>query len=89
VRHPCFDFTTEGGKRIFNTNESKHSRGSGARRLLCDPQTTTIHRGAKLRTSHKFGAPLVSQTSLRGGNTFTMPQNQNLKPNEQSRCNLT
>src|SRR6185436_833411 len=26
VRHPCFDFATEGGKRIFNTNELKHLR---------------------------------------------------------------
>jgi hypothetical protein len=30
VRHPCFDFTTEGGKRIFNTNESKHPTRRGA-----------------------------------------------------------
>ncbi len=29
VRHPCFDSTTEGGKRIFNTNESKHPTRRG------------------------------------------------------------
>src|SRR4030095_2618680 len=54
VRHPCFDFATEGGKRIFNINESKHPtrRGTGARRLLCESQAIAIHRGATLRTAH-------------------------------------
>ena len=71
VRHPCFDFTTEGGKRIFNTNESKHpitTRYTGTRRLLCEPQTTAIHRAATLRTAHKechYGLPITAPYTLR------------------------
>src|ERR1700730_11495316 len=41
VRHPCFDFTTEGGKRIFNTNESKDPTRRGHR------STSLTSRGAK------------------------------------------
>jgi hypothetical protein len=46
VRHPCFDFATEGGKRIFNTNEPKHPTTTqhGAHRLLCGQSATAIHR---------------------------------------------
>src|SRR5262249_12121134 len=70
VRHPCFDFATEGGKRIFNTNEKrppKSTRDTAVRPLLCERQTTAIHRDATLRTSHNGRAPTRVRTSLRRG----------------------
>ena len=84
VRHPCFDFTTEGGKRIFNINESKHPtrRGTGARRLLCESQAIAIHRGATLRPAHNRWAPTRVPTSLRRGNTVFKPKTKTRKRKE-------
>src|SRR5262249_53832621 len=46
VRHPCFDSTTQGGKRILNTNEQKHRTTTrhGAHRLLYGQSATAIYR---------------------------------------------
>ena len=77
VRHPCFDFTTEGGKRIFNTNEKQTpntTRDNGARRLLCKPQATAIHRAATSRTAHKVERPPVSERRYEGGNLHLTDQ---------------
>jgi hypothetical protein len=70
VRHPCFDSTTEGGKRIFNTNEKQTpntTRDTGARRLLCERRATAIHRAATLRTSHNSGDPACLDVATEGG----------------------
>jgi hypothetical protein len=94
VRHPCFDSTTEGGKRIFNTNEKQTpntTRDTGARRLLCAPQATAIHRVATSRTAHKVGRPPVSQRRYEGGKTpvFKTKDQQHAHRKEHRPCNDT
>ena len=39
---------------------------TAARCLLCESEATAIRRAATLRTSHKFGHPLVSQRPYQG-----------------------
>src|SRR5713226_4117887 len=87
VRHPCFDSTTEGGKRIFNTNEKQTpntTRDTGARRLLCAPQATAIHRAATSRTAHKVERPPVSERRYEGGNLHLPDQNHAQRKERQS-----
>jgi hypothetical protein len=83
VRHPCLVATTEGGKRIFKTNERKPRttkleplewQDTAPRRLLCELRSEAIHRAPTLRTLHNVRAPTRVPTSLRGGNTVLSPR---------------
>ncbi len=76
MRHPCFDFATEGGKRIFNTNESKTPNRRETRRQVAYFANSEHPQFIELRpltTAHKFGAPSRVPTSLRGGTLFSRP----------------
>jgi len=81
VRHPCLVATTEGGKRIFKTNERKPRttkleplewQDTAPRRLLCELQSEAIHRAPTLRTLHNGRAPTRVRTSLRRGKTLVL-----------------
>src|SRR4030081_3028459 len=79
VRHPCFVATTEGGKRIFKTNERKPRttkleplewQDTAPRRLLCELRSEAIHRAPTLRTLHNVRAPSRSQRLYEGDTCF-------------------
>ena len=72
VRHPCFDFATE-GENTFSTPmkaNTQHDEGRRSTSLTLRTQATAIHRAATLRTAHNVRAPTRVPTSLRGGNTL-------------------
>src|SRR5436190_9999559 len=71
VRHPCFDFTTEGGKRIFNTNESKHPIRRGTPEQVAyfaNRQQSRFIESPHCELPITVGRSVVFLQSLRGGN---------------------
>ena len=101
VRHPCLVATTEGGKRIFKTNERKPRttkleplewQDTAPRRLLCELRSEAIHRAPTLRTLHNVRAPTRVPTSLRKGKTHVLdprPKPRNAKRSTQWRDTVT
>src|SRR5258705_7532531 len=79
VRHPCFDFATE-GENTFSTPmkaNTQHDEGRRSTSLTLRTQATAIHRAATLRTAHNVRAPTRVPTSLRGGNSVLRPKTNN------------
>ena len=99
VRHPCLVATTEGGKRIFKTNERKPRttkleplewQDTAPRRLLCELRSEAIHRAPTLRTLHNFRAPTrLPNVPTRGKHCFKAPDQKHAQRKEHDQCNNT